>query len=54
MFSYLAEQTPSIFTKMGADGGQQQRLPLDELEDEVLVHALDSKLTILVFGCLRR
>lgn len=51
--SYLAQQTPGVFTKVWADGGQQQSLPLYELEDEVSVHSLDSQLTILIFGCLQ-
>lgn len=50
--SYLAKQTPSVFTKVRADGGQQQSLPFYELEDKVSVHAFDGQLPILIFGCL--
>lgn len=50
--SYLSQQTPSVFTEMWADGGQQKCLSFYELEDKVSVHALDGQLTILVFGCL--
>lgn len=50
--SYLAEQTPGVFTKMWADGRQQQSLSLYEREDKVSVHPLDSQLTILIFGRL--
>ena len=51
--SYLAQQTPGVFTKVWADGSQQQSLSLYELEDEVSVHSLNSQLTILIFGCLQ-
>lgn len=50
--SYLAQQTPGVFTKVWADGRQQQRLSLYELKDELSVHALDGQLAILVFGRL--
>lgn len=50
--SYLAQQTPGVFTKVWADGRQQQSLSLYELEDKVSVHPLNSQLTILIFGCL--
>ena len=53
IFSYLAKKTPSVLTKVWADGGQKQSLSLYELEDEVSVHPLDSELAILIFGCLR-
>lgn len=52
VFPHLAKQTPSVFTQVGADGGQQQSLFLYELEDKVSVHAFDSQLTILIFGSL--
>lgn len=52
-FSYLAEQTPGVVTQVWADGGQQQGLPLDELKHQVLVHALDGELPVLIFGRLR-
>ena len=50
--SHLAQQAPGVFTEVRADGGQQQGLSLDELEDKVPVHSLNSQLTVLIFGCL--
>lgn len=50
--SYLAKQTPGVFTDVGADGGQQQSLSLYELEDEVSVHAFNGQLSILIFCSL--
>lgn len=50
---YLSQQTPRVFTKVRTDGGQQQRLFLYELEDEVSVHAFYSQLAVFVFGSLK-
>ena len=50
--SYLPQQTPGVFTKVWADGGQQQSLSFYKLEDKVSVHALNCQLAILILGCL--
>lgn len=50
--SYLAQQTPGVLAQVWTDGRQQQRLSLDELEDQLSVHAFNSQLPVLIFGSL--
>jgi len=42
-----------VFTQVGADGSQQERLVLDELEHKIPVHALDGQLPVLILSSLQ-
>jgi hypothetical protein len=38
---------------MGADGGEQERLHLNEANHEVSMHSVQTELTVLVTSCLQ-
>jgi len=50
---YLSEQLPNVFSHVGTNRRQQQRLHLDELDDQVDVHSLQAEFSVFVTRSLQ-